>query len=126
SNNPLLLHIGNFVIFEGVTKSSTGVSFKNSSIKLLQIGAAPKDPATPSIGLLSLFPTHTPTARCGVYPIVHASLKSSVVPVLTAATRERVSAFPNSSARAALSERIEFIKNVYSEEMTCCGFATLR
>ncbi len=72
-----------------------------------QTGAAPDAPATLDIGELSLLPIQTPTAICGVYPIVSASRLSSVVPVLTAAARDRVSEPPNVSARALGSERID-------------------
>src|ERR1017187_10153683 len=91
----------------GCWKVSIGVPVKKVSIKFLQIGAAPRDPAILSIGELSLLPTQTPTTRLGVYPIVSASRKSSVVPVFTAAGLEMVSALPNSSALVLLSERIE-------------------
>ena len=44
-----------------------------SSMKLCQMGPAPRDPETFSMGVLSLFPTHTPVTRSGAYPTVQAS-----------------------------------------------------
>src|SRR3989344_2830180 len=62
-----------FLILAGGVKESRGLPIRNRSINCLQIGAAPNDPAIESIGALSLLPTHTPTTRLGVYPMVSAS-----------------------------------------------------
>ena len=50
----------------GCRKDSSGLFLKKFSIRSLQIGAAPTDPAILSIAVLSLFPTHTPTTTLGV------------------------------------------------------------
>lgn len=62
-----------FTMDAGLINGSRAVPARNRSIRSLQIGAAPKDPATLSISELSLLPTQTPITRLGVYPIVNAS-----------------------------------------------------
>src|SRR5574341_637352 len=56
-----------------------------TSITPRQIGPAPVTPVTLTIGVLSVLPTHTPTAISDVKPIVQLSRKSLVVPVLAPA-----------------------------------------
>src|SRR3989344_5244582 len=69
------------------------------------------------MGVLSLFPTHTPTTKDGVYPIVHASLLLLVVPVLAATSTpliKRADLSPKVGALALLSERIsEMSKEIF-------------
>lgn len=48
------------------------------------MGAAPVTPVTSCIGVLSKFPTHTPTVNCAVKPSVQLSRKLVLVPVLAA------------------------------------------
>src|SRR3989344_8610053 len=68
----------------GSPKYFFGYFDKAYAIASCHIGAA-INPATDFIiSELSLFPTQTPSAIDGVYPITHASRVSSVVPVLTA------------------------------------------
>src|SRR3989344_2387325 len=68
----------------GSPKYFLGYLDRAYAIASCHIGAA-MNPATDFIiSELSLFPTHTPSAIDGVYPITHASRVSSVVPVLTA------------------------------------------
>lgn len=55
-----------FTTDDGWIKGWRMVPAKNRSMSCRQIGAAPKDPATLSIGELSLLPTHTPTTSPGV------------------------------------------------------------
>ena len=82
---PEKLSTSTFVIPSGLTKLTGPSPARDSIVILLQIGDDPETPeATFSIGELSLFPTQTPIALCGVPPIVQLSLLSFVVPVLTA------------------------------------------
>ena len=50
----------------GTENFSAGVFMRSCCIRLLQIGAAPDEPATLLMGELSLLPIHTPMARLGV------------------------------------------------------------
>src|SRR4030042_4234880 len=68
----------------GSTKGITGSDSRAVSIKSCQMGPAPREPGTCSIGSLSLLPTQTPVHSWGGNPIVHESPKSVVVPVLAA------------------------------------------
>src|SRR3989344_2918181 len=94
----------------GSLKLSTGVCANVFVIYSFQMGAAITDPSAPCfISEESLLPTHTPVATPGVYPMVHASLLSFVVPVFAAtglslSTRRLFS--PKINAREELSERI--------------------
>src|SRR5690606_18150409 len=91
---------------------------------LIQIGPAIPEPPF-LMGVLSLFPTHIPSANCGVYPIVHASRCSSVVPVLTAAVRPgSVRDDPKTGALAALSDNILDIR--YAPSGLRAGVVTAR
>src|SRR3972149_2736005 len=63
----------------------SGLAVSAARMNSCQIGPAPDTPVTFTIGALSALPTHTPTARSGVYPTVQLSRKSVVVPVLAAA-----------------------------------------
>ena len=54
------------------------------STNSFQMRAGISPPVTPAMGVLSSFPTHTPTASSGVKPTNQASRYSCVVPVLPA------------------------------------------
>ncbi|EKD87141.1 MAG: hypothetical protein ACD_37C00027G0001 [uncultured bacterium] len=73
------------ITFAGFMRDSSVFPFRTLPIILFQIGDAPVTPEAiiGFIGLLSLFPTHTPTTNDGVYPTVQLSLLLSVVPVFT-------------------------------------------
>src|SRR3989344_9192277 len=74
-----------------------------------QMGAPTTEPAALVIALLSLLPTQTPATRSFVYPMVHASRYSWVVPVFTATSypgTESEKARPNIGALASSSERM--------------------
>src|SRR3989339_190893 len=90
--------------------------FKSSRIILYQIGEAPVAPEAilGFIGLLSLFPTQTPTVIDLVKPTAQLSRLSSVVPVLTATVFPGMFRYefgPNSSILALLSDKIWESKN---------------
>ena len=67
-------HVSSSIIEAGFRNDSSGLPLKKFSMSERQIGAAPREPATLSIGVASLFPTHTPITILGVYPTVNASL----------------------------------------------------
>src|SRR5258708_39278056 len=69
----------------GRSKFSAGWPLSTARMNSFQIGPAPETPETLTIGVLLALPTHTPTTRFGVKPIVQLSRKSVVVPVLAAA-----------------------------------------
>jgi hypothetical protein len=70
----------------GSANCFSGIFFSASSIKARQIGATIR-PEISFMERLSLFPAQVPTARFGVYPIIHASRLSFVVPVFAATSR---------------------------------------
>ena len=78
----------------------------------LKMGPAPLTPETPRRGVLSKFPTHTPTVRSLVKPTHQLSRKSDEVPVLTAALKGRRSVdwAPKAEERAALSLRMSAMR----------------
>src|SRR5258706_16102275 len=92
----------------GRSKFSAGWPLSTARMNSFQIGPAPETPETLTIGVLLALPTHTPTTRFGVKPIVQLSRKSVVVPVLAAAGLSICNALwsPNSGKRALLSLRI--------------------
>ncbi len=94
----------------GFLNCSTGLPSSARFMNAFQIGAATTTPSAPFfIEELSLLPRHTPATNDGVYPIVQASRKSFVVPVLAAIGRlPRMSGLrlPNTKARALLSDII--------------------
>src|SRR3989338_2477865 len=70
----------------GAGKVSEGDEYfeSASTMKSCHIGATMKDAGFFTIDELSLLPVHAPIAILGEYPMIHASRKSLVVPVLTA------------------------------------------
>ncbi len=102
-------------------KLCTSISSRAISINARHIGVAIRPDKPPPIGALSLFPTHTPTARFGVNPIIHASRKLLVLPDFTATSRLgkwTKELYPQSGARALLSERISEICSATSRLRT--------
>ena len=80
-------HTRAFVMPGGTGQPWAGKPSTPLASTLLKIGAAVMEPSASFIGLLSLLPVHTPTANCGVKPIVQASNHELVVPVLAATGR---------------------------------------
>src|SRR3989338_9257 len=68
----------------GALKNSCGYLLSAYRITSFHIGATMYPAISLTMGELSLFPAHTPIAIDGVYPMVHASRDSFVVPVFAA------------------------------------------
>ena len=101
------------------TESSAG-SARIVRMTSFHTGAAAPAPVAFRIGRPSVLPTHTPARRWRVYPIVQASRLLSVVPVLAATGRLRVSWLlaPNIGARAGSSLRMSVIMEAAASEIT--------
>src|SRR3989338_1304817 len=104
----------------GFSKATGVLPDKILLVILFQIGAAPVTPEVSEgcMGVLSLFPTQTPTTYSGVYPKVQLSLLLSVVPVLTATWWPGIISWelgPNVGVRALLSAKISVIIKATAE-----------
>ncbi len=102
---PVMEQIFTLEIPSGVFQSIEGALSNTADIISFQIGEAPVTPeAIWLIGELSLFPTQVATRKFWLYPIVQLSLRSLLVPVLTATSGwfliTRYEFNPNSGARA--------------------------
>src|SRR3990167_4943984 len=108
---PVIVQILTLLIPSGAFQSIEGESARITNIILFQIGAAPVIPETIRLmDELSLFPTHVRTKKFWLKPTVQLSLRSLLVPVLTAISgwffTTRLELKPNSGARAVLSFRM--------------------
>src|SRR3989344_9593259 len=112
----------------GFSKATGVLPDKILLVILFQIGGAPVTPEVSEgcMGVLSLFPTQTPTTYSGVNPKVQLSRLLSVVPVLTAVLWPGIfskDAGPNAGVRARLSARMSLIKKAIAGEITFCPWS---